>query len=91
MEERFMIDETRMMIRQACRARKPLDGTDAQAIEHALTQVEAELRKDKRDIDRLQAEVETLRGLLRQGVEFVEEARPGETVWLDHTRGLLEE
>ena len=43
------------------------------------------------EIDRLEAEVAELKAELREGVEYVEEARPGETVWLERVCGLLEE
>ena len=45
-------DTPRMTVRQAARARKPLDGVDAQALEGALQQVERELaqaKAEKRD------------------------------------------
>jgi hypothetical protein len=47
----------RITVRKACRRRMPLDGTDAQALEHALTITE-------RERDEALAEVERLRVVL---------------------------
>lgn len=38
-------------VRQACRDREPLDGADAQALEHALTQVEEELSSARAEVE----------------------------------------
>jgi hypothetical protein len=62
----------KITVRDACRRRMPLDGTDAQALEHALTITERErdtqrLRGDDLVLRAEKAEAELAR--LREGIE----------------------
>ena len=71
LEERALKIKKNLTIREACRRRMALDGTDAQALEHALTQVEeeaainAEAHSDWQDehvvVERLEKELFSLR------------------------------
>ena len=51
----------RLTVRAACRKRAPLDGVDAEALEHALTQTEAERDAQEERIAELEAENKRLR------------------------------
>jgi len=70
------VSEPRLTVREACRRRMPLDGTDAQALEHALVQLETErdalrerLKSAERCVDEwylLPAKVITLQERVRE-------------------------
>jgi hypothetical protein len=73
-----MMKEQKLTVRQACRARHQLDVTDAQCLEHSLTQTENELETAKQERD-------TARKLLK----YSEHARTSLNQALDHTLSEL--
>ena len=59
--------EEPIKVREACRRRMPLDGVDAECLEHALTITE-------RERDTARADAASLAALLREAMEFVTDA-----------------
>lgn len=48
--------DNRPRVRDACKRRMPLDGSDAQALEHALTMTERERDEARAEVKRLREE-----------------------------------
>jgi len=64
-----------LTVREACRRRMPLDGTDAQALEHAITITERERDEARAEVARLRNAVREKERLELEAVRELDEAR----------------